>query len=105
MSNFEKLQRRLAAGETILMDGGMSSELGRRGLEAHQMVGRSDADPSRVGEGHSPGVLEIVKKNWPGTFGAYAHCLARVARPLEIMPWTHGSTWNRLRRGESRGRG
>ena len=32
MSNFEKLQARLAAGETILMDGGMGSELGRRGL-------------------------------------------------------------------------
>ena len=32
MSNFEKLQGRLAAGETILMDGGMGSELGRRGL-------------------------------------------------------------------------
>ena len=34
MSNFEKLQGRLAAGETILMDGGMGSELGRRGLES-----------------------------------------------------------------------
>lgn len=32
MSNFEKLQRRLAAGETILMDGGMGSEFDRRGL-------------------------------------------------------------------------
>ena len=32
MSNFEKLQRRLAAGETILMDGGMGSELERRKL-------------------------------------------------------------------------
>ena len=32
MSNFEKLQRRLAAGETILMDGGMGSEFERRGL-------------------------------------------------------------------------
>ena len=32
MSNFEKLQRRLAAGETILMDGGMGSEIERRGL-------------------------------------------------------------------------
>ena len=32
MSNFEKLQGRLAAGETILMDGGMGSELERRGL-------------------------------------------------------------------------
>ena len=32
MSNFENLQRRLAAGETILMDGGMGSELGRKGL-------------------------------------------------------------------------
>ena len=34
MSNFEKLQGRLAAGATILMDGGMGSELGRRGLES-----------------------------------------------------------------------
>ena len=34
MSNFEKLQGRLAAGETILMDGGMGSELGRRELES-----------------------------------------------------------------------
>ena len=33
MSNFEKLQGRLAAGATILMDGGMGSELGRRGLD------------------------------------------------------------------------
>ena len=32
MSNFEKLQTRLAAGETILMDGGMGSELERRKL-------------------------------------------------------------------------
>ena len=32
MSNFEKLQSRLAAGETILMDGGMGSEIERRGL-------------------------------------------------------------------------
>ena len=32
MSNFEKLQGRLAAGETILMDGGMGSEFERRGL-------------------------------------------------------------------------
>ena len=32
MSNFEKLQRRLAAGETILMDGGMGSEIWKRGL-------------------------------------------------------------------------
>ena len=32
MSNFEKLQSRLAAGETILMDGGMGSEIEKRGL-------------------------------------------------------------------------
>ena len=32
MSNFEKLQDRLAAGETILMDGGMGSELQFRGF-------------------------------------------------------------------------
>ena len=32
MSNFEKLQRRLAAGETVLMDGGMGSEFDRRGM-------------------------------------------------------------------------
>ena len=32
MSNFEKLQGRLAVGETILMDGGMGSELERRKL-------------------------------------------------------------------------
>ena len=32
MSNFEELQRRLEAGETILMDGGMGSEFDRRGL-------------------------------------------------------------------------
>ena len=32
MSNFEKLQARIAAGETILMDGGMGSEFERRGL-------------------------------------------------------------------------
>ncbi len=32
MSNFEKLQSRLAAGETILMDGGMGSELEKRRL-------------------------------------------------------------------------
>lgn len=31
MSNFENLQRRVAAGETILMDGGMGSEIERRG--------------------------------------------------------------------------
>ncbi len=31
MSNFEKLQGRLAAGETVLMDGGMGSELQFRG--------------------------------------------------------------------------
>ncbi len=32
MGNFEQLQRRLEAGETILMDGGMGSEFDRRGL-------------------------------------------------------------------------
>lgn len=32
MGNFEKLQRRLVAGETILMDGGMGTEITRRGL-------------------------------------------------------------------------
>ena len=32
MSNFEKLQARLATGETILMDGGMGSELEKRKL-------------------------------------------------------------------------
>ncbi len=32
MSNFESLQDRLATGETILMDGGMGSELERRGM-------------------------------------------------------------------------
>ena len=32
MSNFEKLQGRLAAGETMLMDGGMGSEIEKRGL-------------------------------------------------------------------------
>ena len=49
MSNFEKLQGRLAAGETILMDGGMGSEFDRRGLtSSHHMVGRSDDHPSRV---------------------------------------------------------
>lgn len=32
MSNFDRLQARLAAGETIVMDGGMGSELGRRRL-------------------------------------------------------------------------
>lgn len=32
MSNFERLQARLAAGETIVMDGGTGSELGRRKL-------------------------------------------------------------------------
>ena len=31
MTNFQKLQRRLASGETILMDGGMGSEIERRG--------------------------------------------------------------------------
>ncbi|MYC07321.1 MAG: homocysteine S-methyltransferase family protein [Chloroflexi bacterium] len=32
MNNFDKMQRRLAAGETILMDGGMGSEIERRGF-------------------------------------------------------------------------
>ena len=32
MSSYEALQRRLAAGETVLMDGGMGSEFERRGL-------------------------------------------------------------------------
>ena len=32
MNNFERMQRRLAAGETILMDGGMGSEIERRGF-------------------------------------------------------------------------
>ena len=34
MSNFEQLQRRLAVGETVLMDGGMGSEFERRGLSS-----------------------------------------------------------------------
>ena len=32
MSNFGKLQSRLAAGETVVLDGGMGSEIERRGL-------------------------------------------------------------------------
>ena len=32
MSNFENMQARLAAGETVLMDGGMGSEFDRRGM-------------------------------------------------------------------------
>ena len=36
MSNFEKLQRRLEAGETVLMDGGMGSEFDRRGLTTRE---------------------------------------------------------------------
>ena len=36
MSNFEKLQRRLAEGETVLMDGGMGSEFDRRGLTTRE---------------------------------------------------------------------
>ena len=32
MSNFEKMQARLEAGETVLMDGGMGSEFDRRGM-------------------------------------------------------------------------
>jgi len=32
MSNYEKMKDRIAAGETILMDGGMGSEFERRGL-------------------------------------------------------------------------
>ena len=32
MNNFERLQQRLAAGEIILMDGGMGTEIERRGL-------------------------------------------------------------------------
>ena len=32
MSNFERMQERIAVGETILMDGGMGSEFERRGL-------------------------------------------------------------------------
>ena len=36
MSNFEKLQRRLTAGETVLMDGGMGSEFDRRGLTTRE---------------------------------------------------------------------
>ena len=32
MGNFEKMQARIAAGETILMDGGMGSEFERRGM-------------------------------------------------------------------------
>ena len=37
MSNFEKLQTRLADGETILMDGGMGSEIEKRGLASPTM--------------------------------------------------------------------
>ena len=36
MSNFEKLQRRLEAGDTVLMDGGMGSEFDRRGLTTRE---------------------------------------------------------------------
>ena len=34
MSNFEKMQARLAAGETVLIDGGMGSEFERRGISS-----------------------------------------------------------------------
>ena len=37
MSNFERMKARLAAGETILMDGGMGSEFERRGLSSPTM--------------------------------------------------------------------
>ena len=49
MSNFEKLQGRLAAGETVLMDGGMGSEFERRGLATPTpVVGRPYAHPSEL---------------------------------------------------------
>ena len=41
MSNFEKMQARIAAGETILMDGGMGSEFERRGLSSPTVRGRA----------------------------------------------------------------
>ena len=34
MNNFEKMQARLAAGETVLIDGGMGSEFERRGISS-----------------------------------------------------------------------
>ena len=34
MRNFEKMQARLAAGETVLIDGGMGSEFERRGISS-----------------------------------------------------------------------
>ena len=57
MSNFEKLTGRLAAGETILMDGGMGSEFERRGLASPTTwSGGPMLTHPESGEGHSSGV-------------------------------------------------
>ena len=65
MSNFEKLQRRLEAGETILMDGGMGSEFDRRGLASPTTwSGGPMLTHPESGEGRSPGLYRSGRRDY-----------------------------------------
>ena len=72
MNNFEKMKARLAAGETILMDGGMGSEFERRGLSSPTMWsgGPMLTHPELVREVHEDYIkagAEIIITNTFGT--------------------------------------
>ena len=95
MSNFEKLQGRLAAGETILMDGGMGSEFERRGLVSPTTWsgGPMLTHPELVRDIHQEYIeagAEIIITN---TFGTGRDSLTTLA------PWTlvHKSRGTRIR--------
>ena len=81
MSSYEKMQARLAAGETILMDGGMGSEFERRGLISPTTWsgGPMLTHPELVAEIHEDYIragAEIIITN---TFGTGRDMLERVA--------------------------
>ena len=73
MSSYEKMQARIAAGETILMDGGMGSEFERRGLISPKIwSGGPDAHATRnwsaeIHEDYIRAGAEIIITNTFGT--------------------------------------
>ena len=89
MSNFEKMQARLAAGETVLMDGGMGSEFDRRGMTTPTTWsgGPMLTHPGLVRDIHQEHIesgAEIIITNTYSTIPSYLGKIGMAERWLEL---------------------
>ena len=105
MSNFERLQARLAAGETIVMDGGTGSELGRRKLTSSTTWSGDPmiTHPDVVREIHEEYIeagAEIIITN---TFSTGRDVLEPAGLADRVAEATGRESRRRCRRGETRG--